>query len=596
MADKNYKQESWNLGDLFDGFDSPDMAKALEQIEEEVSEFESFRSQLSDTLNGETFMSIIWAYEKLDRLLSRLYGYASLRFSADTQDQRAQTNLAKIRQVAADVDNRSLFFKLWWKRVDDNFAQELTEGAGDFRYWLQALRKERPYTLSEAEERVINLKDVNGSQALITVLSTITDRYIYNLEVDGQDLELNREELRSYFYHVDPAIRQAAYQEHFRLYEQDKSVIGQIYQYRVMDWHSEQVQLRNFESPIDVRNLSNDIPSDVIETLLEVCRLNAPLFQRYYRLKAKWLGMERLRRYDINAPVIEADRQYSFKEAVDLVLSSFYQFDPAVAEQAELVFTEGHIDSEVRKGKRAGAFCSTLTPDLTPWVLQSFRGRPEDVSTMAHELGHAVHSLLANHHSALSQHASLPLAETASTFGEMIVLDRLLSDSSDPQLKVDLLFRNMDRNYSAIMRQAFFAIFERDAHARFREGATIDEISALYGANLSEQFGESVEIGDEFHLEWLTIPHFFRYPFYVYAYTFGQLLVLALYQQYLADAEDFKPRYLAILASGGSDAPLDILDRVGIDVRAAGFWQGGFDVLAATVEELEGIKMGAIGT
>ncbi len=591
MADSNYKQDSWNLGDLFDGFDSPDIAKALEQIEERVSEFESFRTQLSETLSSETFISIIWAYENLDRLLSRLYGYASLRFAADTQDQQAQTNLAKFRQVAADIENRTLFFKLWWKRVDDNFAKELSKEAGDFTYWLNALRKERPYTLSEAEERVINLKDVNGSQALITILTTITDRYIYNLEVDGQGLELNREELRSYFYHADPAIRQAAYQEHFRPYEGDKNVIGQIYQYRVMDWHSEQVQLRHYDSPIAVRNLSNDIPGDVIETLLEICRLNAPVFQRYYRLKAKWLGMERLRRYDIYAPVIEAERQYSFKEAVDLVLSSFYQFDPAVAEQAELVFAEGHIDSEVRKGKRAGAFCSTLSPDLTPWVLQSFRGRPEDVSTMAHELGHAVHSLLAKHHSALSQHASLPLAETASTFGEMIVLDRLLADKADPQLRVDLLFRSMDRNYSGIMRQAFFAIFERDAHRHFKEGATIDEISALYGENLAEQFGESVEIGDEFHLEWLTIPHFFHYPFYVYAYTFGQLLVLALYQQYLSDPEDFKPRYLAILAAGRSAAPLDILDRAGIDVRAAGFWQGGFDLLTATVEELEGIEI-----
>ena len=428
------------------------------------------------------------------------------------------------------------------------------------------------------------------------MLSTITDRYIYKLEVDGHQLELNREELRSYFYHEDLDLRQAAYQEHFRLYEEDKNVIGQIYQYRIMDWYSEQVSLRGFESPMAVRNLSNDIPGQVVETLLEVCRQNAGLFRRYYRLKAKWLGMERMRRYDIYAPVIKADLSYSFQEAVELVLNSFRRFDPIVADKAELVFSQGHIDSEVRKGKRSGAFCATIAPDLTPWILQTFRGRPEDVSTLAHELGHAVHSLLANHHSALTQSSSLPLAETASTFGEMIVLNRLLAENPDPQLRADILFRNMDRNYGSIMRQAFFAIFESDAHTQFREGASIDEISALYGQNLRDQFGESMEISEDFHLEWLTIPHFFRYPFYVYAYAFGQLLVLGLYQQYLADPEEFRPRYLEILSSGGSESPMNILEKAGIDVGAAEFWQGGFDVLAATVEELANIGIGDRGS
>ena len=529
MTGKEYLQSGWKLGELFEGFDVPEIVAALEEIESRVSQFEDYRAQLSDAVNSELLVSAIWAYEGLDRLLSRLYGYASLRFSADTQDQMAQTNLAKTRQVIADVENRTLFFKLWWKKLDEEIADELIKDAGEFEYWLQALRKERPYTLTEAEERVINLKDVNGSQALVTVLSTITDRYSYNLEVVGQQLELNREELRSYFYHADPDLRQAAYQEHFRLFEEDKNVIGQIYQYRVMDWYSEQVGLRGFESPMAVRNLSNDIPDHVVETLLDVCRQNTGLFQNYYRLKAKWIGLERLRRYDIYAPVTKADLTYSYKEAVDLVLSSFQRFDPKVAEKAEMVFAHGHIDSEVRKGKRSGAFCATIAPDLTPWILQTFRGRPEDVSTMAHELGHAVHSLLADHHSALTQSSSLPLAETASTFGEMIVLDRLLTDNPDPQLTADLLFRNMDRNYASIMRQAFFAIFEEDAHVEFRAGASIDEISALYGENLKEQFGDSMEISDDFHLEWLTVPHFFRYPFYVYAYTFGQLLVLGLY-------------------------------------------------------------------
>jgi oligoendopeptidase F len=422
-------------------------------------------------------------------------------------------------------------------------------------------------------------------------MSTITDRYSYHLEVEGQSLELTREELRAYFHDKDPNLREAAYEELLRVYERDKNVIGQLYQYRVMDWYREKVELRHYKQPISVRNLGNDIPDEVVEILLSACRQNSTLFQKYYQIKARWLRMEQLRRYDLLAPVLETDRTYSFQEAADLVLGSFHQFHPKIAELAERVFLEKHIDSDVRKGKRGGAFCSTIEPGLTPWILQTFRGRPEDVSTMAHELGHAVHSMLSSTHSALTQHASLPLAETASNFGEMIVVDRLLAEDPDPALKIDLLFRTMDRNYSSIMRQAYFAIFEQDAHKLIVDSATIDDVSDLYAKNLADQFGTSVVIPDTFKLEWLTIPHFFRYPFYVYAYAFGQLLVLSLYQQYKQNREDFVPRFLELLSFGGSAAPIDILERTGVDIRSIEFWQGGFEVLGSNLQMLEELEL-----
>jgi oligoendopeptidase F len=210
---------------------------------------------------------------------------------------------------------------------------------------------------------------------------------------------------------------------------------------------------------------------------------------------------------------------------------------------------------------------------------------------MAHELGHAVHSMLAEHHSALTQQSSLPLAETASTFGEMIVIDRLLAGDPDPETQRDLLFRQMDDSYAVIMRQAYFAIFERDAHQLVKNGATIDELSDLYARNLAEQFGDSLSISDDFSLEWLVIPHIYRVPFYVYAYAFGQLLVLSLYQQYLDEGDAFKPRYFEILAAGGSDAPARILDKAGIDIHSAEFWQGGYDVLHNALERLEALDV-----
>jgi oligoendopeptidase F len=349
--------------------------------------------------------------------------------------------------------------------------------------------------------------------------------------------------------------------------------------------------LRGYDSPIAVRNLANDIPDEVVDLLLDVSRANATVFQRYFRLKARWLGVDKLRRYDIYAPVVKSEKRYEFPDAVRLVLNSFRRFDPKVAELAERVFAEHHLDSEVRKGKSGGAFCATVGPDLTPWILQSYHGRPNDIATMAHELGHAIHSMVADHHTALTQQSSLPLAETASTFGEMLVVDRLLAEDPDPETRRDLLFQQMDSNYATIMRQAYFALFEREAHSRVTAGARIDDLTALYTQNLVEQFGDAVSLNEEFGLEWLVIPHIYQAPFYVYAYAFGQLLVLALYQQYLAEGEAFRPRYLKILAAGGSDSPARVLSRAGIDIHSRDFWQGGFDVLQKSVADLEELEI-----
>ena len=270
-----------------------------------------------------------------------------------------------------------------------------------------------------------------------------------------------------------------------------------------------------------------------------------------------------------------------------MVFDSFTQFDPRLAEMAERVFAEEHLDSEVRKGKRGGAFCLTALPDVTPWVLLNFQGRAEDVATMAHELGHAIHSMLASEHSLFTAHACLPLAETASTFGEMMLVDRLLEHETDESVRRDLLFRQVDDAYATIQRQAFFALFERQAHEMIEGGASVDELAEAYLDNLKQQFGDAMDVSDEFRWEWVSIPHIYNVPFYVYAYAFGQLLVLSLYQQFKLEGESFKPRYIKILSTGGSKAPVQLLSEAGIDVHNAAFWQGGFDVIAKLVDELE---------
>jgi len=368
-------------------------------------------------------------------------------------------------------------------------------------------------------------------------------------------------------------------------------ILGQMYQTIVRDWYNEQIELRKFAHPIAARNLMNDIPDEVVDTLLAVCQRNAVVFQRFFRLKARWLGLDRLRRYDIYAPVTKSEKTYAFDRASELVLDSFERFHPRVAELALRLFGKNHLDSEVRKGKRGGAFCLSLAPNITPWVLLNYQGRVDDVTTMAHELGHAIHAMLAEEHTLFTFHASLPLAETASTFGEMLVVDRLLEEEDDEEVRRDLLFRQVDDAYATILRQAYFALFERKAHEMVKDGASVDELAAAYVENLREQFGDAVELSDEFRWEWVSIPHIYEVPFYVYAYAFGQLLVLSLYQQFKTEGESFKPRYLKILSAGGSDAPARILSEAGIDISREEFWQGGFDVIRNLVEQLEAIPL-----
>ena len=590
MVTLAYQTTRWSLSDLFESQNGADMRAALAELEALVAQFETHRPRLQADIATEAFLSIVKDYEAINHLARRIYSFAGLSFAADTQDQAIQAFMARIDQLVAELENRSLFFSLWWKALDESNAGRLTASSGDYRYWLEEMRHFKPHTLSEAEEKVINIKNVTGVNALSNLYDTITNRYTFKLTVEGEERELTRGEVMVYYRSSNPDLRSAAYQELYRVYGNDGAILGQIYQTIVRDWRNEQVELRHYADPISARNLSNDVPDEVVNTLLAVCQRNAGLFQRFFQLKARLLDMPRLRRFDIYAPVAKSDKTYEFNQAAGMVMESFQRFDPRFASLARRVFDDDHLDSEVRKGKRGGAFCWTVVPDRSPWVLLNYQKKPEDVATMAHELGHAIHSMLAEHHTVFTQQASLPLAETASTFGEMMLVDRLLADEKDESVRRDLLFKQVDDSYATIMRQAFFALFERQAHAMIKDGASIEELSTAYMQNLQEQFGEAIELSDDFRWEWVSIPHIYHTPFYVYAYAFGQLLVLSLYRQFRQEGESFKPRYIEILSAGGSDSPANILARAGIDIYQDAFWQGGFDVVSELVDQLEALN------
>ena len=587
----SYQQERWSLDALFPGHEAPEYKDAMKNLETSIEAFEKLRPELDVEIDEKDFLKIVSDLEVITKQSNRLYGYAGLWFTEDTQDQDAQALQAGIEQFLVGLQNKTLFFSLWWKELDQMTADRLMAASGDLKYWLEEMRHYTPHTLTEPEEKILNIKNVTGFSALITLYDSITNRYTFKVNVDGEEKDLTRGELMVYARHHDPAIREEIYKEQYRVYADDGPILGQIYQTVVRDWANENIDLRNYSSPISVRNLRNDVPDKAVDALLNVCEKNAPTFQRFFDLKARWLKIDQLRRYDIYAPVAKADKTYSFQEGVDMVLDAFQTFDPRVAQLAEKIIADGHVDSEVRKGKRGGAFCWSVDKDLSPWVLLNYQGTADDVATMAHELGHGIHALLAADHSVFTYHSSLPLAENASTFGEMLLIDKLLSQEEDPAVRRDILFKQVDDAYATIMRQSFFAIFEREAHKMIQEGAIIDDISEMYLKNLGKQFGKAVSISDEFRWEWVSIPHFYHTPFYVYAYSFGQLLVLSLYQRYKKEGDSFKPGYIKILEAGGSKAPAAILAESGIDINSQDFWQGGFDVIDGMVKDLEEIPI-----
>jgi oligoendopeptidase F len=588
----DYRAASWNLSDLLPDTREETLAERFAALERAVAGFERRRDELQAEISPARVLEILREYESIVEAAWLLSGYASLAFSADTQSRAALALRTRVEEHLTALFNRVLFFTLWWRSLPEEAAERLLPSRAthpDERHYLAELRRFAPFTLDERSEQLINVKDANGVNALLTLYSMLTNRLEFRLEVAGEVRTLTRDELVRYGYDADPEIRAAAYRELYRVFAGEATVLGQLYVHRVRDWRAENVELRGMREPITARNLANDVPDEAVDALLEVCRDQRGLFQRYFRLKARWLGRDRLRRYDLYAPVGGSDREIPYGEAARLVLDTFGDFHPRFAELAERVFAEDHVDAAVRKGKRGGAMCSTVLPHLTPWVLVNYTGRLRDVATLAHELGHAVHSMMAAEHSVLTQQASLPLAETASVFGEILVTERLLERESDPLARRELLVKQVDDIYATVLRQSYFVLFERAAHEAVRAGRSTDELETLYLETLGEQFGDAVELFDDFRYEWLSIPHIYHTPFYCYAYSFGQLLVLALYRRYQREGEAFKPGYLRLLAHGGAARPEEILGEAGIDMRDAEFWRGGFRVVEEMIEELEGL-------
>ena len=579
---------SWNLKELLE---SPvkDFQRMEKELDSKVKVLERQRTRLSSRISSQNFQRILKQIDTITESMNTLGAYAFLWVAENTKNQAARAFENQVQSRLAKISPRLLFVDLWWQSLPAQHRKRLSHGTTRYRYYLDTLTRFTPHTLSESEERIVTLKNTTGRQALEALYAVSTNSLSFPLKNQGRTKQLNQEQLMSYARHPLTSVRRRAYHSLFQVYAAQRDTLGDLYKHLVQDWNNEGIQLRGHASPISIRNMANDLPEQAVHALLSTCRNNAGIFQEYFKLKKRLLKLKTFHRYDLYAPYGVKSQRYSFPRAERMVMEAYTSFSPRLADLAARVIQDKHLDAAIRPGKMGGAFCYSVRPQQTPYVLVNFTGEARDVSTLAHELGHAIHAMLAEKHSVLTFHSALPLAETASIFGEQLLSDSLLAQERDRTTKISLLLSQLDDAYATIMRQAFFVQFEQDAHRMIGHGATIDELADTYLSLLREQFGKAVTVGEEFRWEWLAIPHIFVSPFYCYSYSFGNLLVLALFQQYKKEGQRFIPKYIDLLAGGGSASPKTLLTPIGVNVSSRKFWQGGFTRIQALVQELDQI-------
>lgn len=590
----------WNISDLVKDPSSEEFSQFLRSIEEQLVQFEGSRQLLRPDISSEEFERLIHMLESISEKVSIASGYAYLSYYADTSSNEASALVTKMEKLASEISNRMLFFDLWFKKqIDHENANRLINAIPkEYQEHLRHKRLVAKYSLSEPEEKIINTLEVTGILALTKIYDKMTSGFEFTMRLrhGRKTIEKkfdNKEKLVSLVRSPDGNRREAAYKSLLQVYKRNSGVLGEIYQNIIMQWRDEAILMRGYRSPISVRNIANNLDDATVEALLAACRNNVVMFHDYFIEKSKMIGMRKLHRYHLYAPISNKasdSKKFTYGKAVETVLDSFGDFDPQFRRLAERVFAKHHIDSEIRKAKRGGAFCYSVTPKLTPYVLLNFDGISRDVSTLAHEFGHAIHSMLASDMPLMVFHAPLPLAETASVFAEMLLNEKMAEKMSKKERRI-LLAEQIDNLYATIIRQAYFTLFEIDAHKAIGENnATIDAVAKIYMDNLKEQFGTSITISPDFEWEWVYIPHFYHTPFYTYSYSFGNLLVLSLYRQYkLEGSSSFVPKYFKILSAGGSRKPEELLMEAGIDISRQEFWQQGFDYVQEMIQQLKAL-------
>ncbi len=588
LSDPELLETEWDLTPLVDGDEQDGVQRQLADALARSDAFSERYAGRVGTLQAGELIAAMRELEQIHELVGKAASYASLRFATDTADPARGALLAEMQERVTEIETRLLFFDLEWAAVDDARADELlaADGLEFCRHHLRSARRYRPHLLTEPEEKILAEKSIASQSAWARLFGELVSAL--RVELDGDQLALDvalsrlqqpdrerrREAAEAVSAALEPGLRTRAFI--YNTLVQDKSV---------------EDRLRHFPHWLASRNLSNEASDQSVMALIEAVRGRYDIPQRWYALKARLLKVPKLADYDRSAPVSAHDVSFSFADSRELVLDTYDSFSPEAGRVVRRFFDERWVDAPIRPHKRGGAFCSYTVPSVHPYVLLNYTARRRDVLTMAHELGHGLHAALAQPQGVFHQSTPLTLAETASVFGEALVFGRMLEAAGSDQERLGLLAERIDDAIATVFRQIAMNRFEHLIHTRRRsEGElSVDRICETWVEAQRELFGDSVEITDGYRMWWSYVPHFINTPGYVYAYAYGLLLALSAYSRYLEEGDPFVPRYLELLASGGSRSPEELGAIIGIDLADPGFWDSGLALVERQLTEAEAL-------
>ncbi len=585
----------WDLSHLYPAMDAPDFAADLERAAGEAQRFAAlYRGKLEAIAQRQDASAVlaeaVASYEQLDDLIGRIMSYAGLVYSGDTTDPARAKFYGDTQDKVTALSTELLFFGLELNRIDAGTMAQISAQAplSHWKPWLDDLAKDKPHQLEDRIEELFHEKSMTGRAAW----NRLFDETIASLRfpVDGEELtlELTLNRLQD----ADGAVRKSAAEALGTVFRGQLRTFALITNTLAKDKEIAD-RWRKFEDVADSRHLANRVEREVVDALVSAVRAAYPrLSHRYYRLKARWFGREQLDFWDRNAPLPKVEqRTIPWNEARDTVLSAYDAFSPKMAGIARRFFDESWIDAPARPGKAPGAFAHPTVPSAHPYVLLNYQGKPRDVMTLAHELGHGVHQVLAAPNGALMAPTPLTLAETASVFGEMLTFRKLLSETANPQQRKAMLAAKVEDMINTVVRQIAFYSFERKVHEARKNGElTAESLCELWMSVQAESLGPAIRLGAGYEPFWCYIPHFIHSPFYVYAYAFGDCLVNSLYGVYQNSAEGFQERYFALLSAGGTKHHSELLAPFGLDARDPAFWQIGLTMIEGMIVELEGME------
>ncbi len=591
MSEKNKKNTGaeeihWDLSDLYKSIDDPQLEQDRETVLEKADEFaETYKGRITELDSGQ-FKKALQEYEDILEMIGKIGSFAHLLWSTDTSKPEYGKLIQQSKELSSEVHQKLVFFDVEWLDVEEEKAGQWIESdeLSHYKHYLETSRRYKEHILSEKEEQILSAKSVTGRSAWNRYFDETLGAAKFELEGE----ELTEQEVLSKLHEPNRELRKKAHASLTGTFRELSRTLTFVFNTLLADKHTND-KLRNYDSWISSRNLSNEIDDNTVELLINSVTNSYSLVQRFYKLKRDLLGYEKLYDYDRYAPLLQNQEEIKWDKAREIVLSSYREFHPEMGEIAGKFFEQSWIDAAIKPGKRGGAYSASTVPSVHPYVFMNFDGKIRDVQTLAHELGHGVHQYLSRKQGALQAGTPLTTAETASVFGEMLVFQNLIKKLDDPKEKLALLMGKIDDTIATVFRQVSMNRFEHAMHTKRREDGelTTEEFSELWRDTQKDLYGDSVEITESYNLWWCYIPHFLHTPGYVYAYAFGELLVLALYEEYTRSENGFSEKYISMLEAGGSDWPENIVSKVGLDITDRDFWDKGLSAVEKMLEQAE---------